>query len=105
MENNGAKTLQYYTVITNVKSKDLIIRLLQDNGAKGINTAYGHGSAKKGVLAQAFGFDTEEKKLVLTCLIPTENANIVTSELYENYNFNKANTGIAFGIRIDALLF
>ena len=49
MENNGAKTLQYYTVITNVKSKDLIIRLLQDNGAKGINTAYGHGSAKKGV--------------------------------------------------------
>ena len=105
MENNSAKTLQYYTVITSIKSKDPIIELLQQNGAKGINVTYGHGSAKKGVLAQAFGFDTEEKKLIVTCLIPTENAVTVTKTLYESFNFNKANTGIAFGIKVDALLF
>ena len=101
----GNNSLQYFTIITSTKSEKSIIKLLNENCAHVIEIIYGHGSATKGVLAQAFGFDTEEKKLLITCLVPTNVAKNLIDILYDEYNFNKPNTGIAFSMKVEGLLF
>ena len=97
--------LQYLVIIGNTKLKEKFSALLHENGAHSINTIYGRGSIGKSIFAQAFGLDYDQKKAVISCLIPTENAEKVIEILYKDYNFNKANTGIAFSVPIQKLLF
>ncbi len=97
--------LQYFVIIGNTKLREKFSALLKENGAHSINTIYGRGSVGKSILAQAFGLDSDQKKVIISCLLPTENAEKVINVLYEEYNFNKANTGIAFSVPIQKLLF
>ena len=97
--------LQYFVIIGNTKLREKFSALLKENGAHSINTIYGRGSVGKSILAQAFGLDSDQKKVIISSLLPTENAEKVINVLYEEYNFNKANTGIAFSVPIQKLLF
>jgi len=97
--------LQYFVIIAEQKKKNKFMTLLSEYGAHGIQTVYGHGSMSPSVLAAAFGFEAEQGKVLLSCLLKTENAKQLIDVLYNEYNFSKPNTGIAFGIPLEGLSF
>ena len=105
MEEKMINGLQYFVIVGSTKLKDKFSTLLKENGAHSIDTIYGRGSVGKSILAQAFGLDSDQKKAIISCLLPTENAKTVIEILYNEYKFNKANTGIAFSVPIQKLLF
>ena len=74
MENQKIEKLQNLYIISKPKLKTKLSKLLLENGAHSINTIYGHGSVGKNILAQAFGLDAEQKKVIISCLMKTDNA-------------------------------
>ena len=105
MEEKVTTGLQYFVIIGKTKLREKFTAMLIENGAHSIDTIYGRGSVGKSILAQAFGLDGENKKVIISCLLPTENAQRVIDVLYNEFHFNKANTGIAFSVPIQKLLF
>ncbi len=99
----SASSLQYYTLICDQKKKKKFLELLGDFGGVCIGSRYGRGSASAGTFAEALGFEPEEHKIILTCLMPTQKALELTEVLKTDYDFQSKNTGIAFGISIGGL--
>lgn len=97
--------LQQLVVIDKKKQKDKLLDLLMAHGAQGLNVMYGKGSAGGSVWAQAFGLGEEEHKVMITCLIATENAAEVLRLLCKEHEYSKPNTGICFCIPVEGLLF
>ena len=97
--------VQYFVIIAEQKKKNTFLSLLGDFGARGIQTVYGHGSIPPGAIAAAFGFEAEQGKVLITCLIKNESAKQLIEVLYREYHFDKPNTGIAFGISVEGLVF
>lgn len=97
--------LQYFVIIAEQKKKDKFCALLSDYGAHGIETVYGHGSMSPSALAAAFGFEAEQGKVLISCLMKTERAQELIGVLYNDYNFKKPNTGIAFSVSVEGLAF
>ncbi|MBQ9162666.1 MAG: hypothetical protein IJX74_05260 [Clostridia bacterium] len=104
---NDAQTsaLQYLVIIAEQKKKNKFLTLLSEHGARGIETVYGHGSMSPSAIAAAFGFEAEQSKVLISCLVKSENARELINVLYTDYNFNKPNTGIAFCIPVEGLAF
>lgn len=98
-------SLQYFMIITEQKKKNKFLSLLDDHGAKGIETVYGHGSMSPRAIAAAFGFEAEQSKVLISCLVKSEEAKKLIEILYRDYHFDKPNTGIAFGISVEGLVF
>ena len=105
MEDKKIERLQNFVVVAKPKLKEKLSSLLIENGACSINTVYGHGSVSKSILAQAFGLDAEQKKVIISCLIKTESAKKIIDILYTEYNFNKPNSGVAFTMPVEGLMF
>lgn len=105
MSNAQTTGLQYFVIIAEQKNKNKFLTLLSDHGARGIETVYGHGSMSPSAIAAAFGFEAEQGKVLLSCLIKSEDAQNLIDILYNDYNFKKPNTGIAFGIPVEGLSF
>lgn len=100
-KNNG---LQYFVIIAEQKKKDKLLSLLGEHEAYFVETVYAHGSvAKKSAFASAFGFEIEQHKVLITCLLKNDDAKEVLKLLYNDYNFNKPNTGIAYSISVEGL--
>ncbi len=97
--------LQYLVIISKTKLKDKFMKLLTENNGKGVITIYGKGSVSSNVLAQSFGLDSDTTRLILQCLITTESAKNVLQILIDKFNFNKPNSGIAFTIPVEGLMF
>lgn len=97
--------LQYFVVIAEQKKKNKYLSLLSDHGAHGVTTVYGHGSMSPSAIAAAFGFEAEQGKVLITCLVKTETAKHLINLLYHDYQFSKPNTGIAFTIPVEGLAF
>ena len=98
-------SLQYFVIIAEQKKKNKFLTLLSDHGAKGVEVVYGHGSMSPSAIAAAFGFEAEQGKVLISCLLKTEKAKELLDILYNDYNFKKPNTGIAFGIPVEGLAF
>ncbi len=95
--------LQYYVLICDKKKKKQFIELVASYSGVCIDTMYARGSAKAGAFAKALGFETEEHKVVISCLMPTVKARELTEVLKTEYDFQRQNTGIAFSISLEGL--
>ncbi|MBQ7761343.1 MAG: hypothetical protein IJ400_04735 [Clostridia bacterium] len=102
---NTQATVQHFVIIAEQKLKNKFLSLLSDYGAKGIQTVYGRGSMNPNALASAFGFEVEQKKVLITCLVKSEQAKELVNILYNDYKFSEPNTGIAFSIPVEGLAF
>lgn len=105
MSEERTNGLQYFVIIAEKKKKEKFLALLGEYGAHGIETVYGHGSMSPNAIAAAFGFEAEQSKVLISCLLKSEAAKKLLGVLYEEYRFDKPNTGIAFGIPVDGLAF
>jgi len=105
MNDSHINSLQYFVIIAAQKKKDKFLSLLGEYGAKQIDTVYGHGSMSPSALAAAFGFDAEQGRVVISSLVKTEKAKELIDVLYKDYHFDKPNTGIAFSISVEGLVF
>ncbi|MBO5926872.1 MAG: hypothetical protein J6Q38_04895 [Clostridia bacterium] len=103
MENS--KSLQYFTLICKLKNKDKFVKLLRNYTSTTVHVISGRGSVSKSVLLTAFGLECEEKKSILSCLMKYEKANELIKILNSEYGFDKSNTGIAFSVSVEGLLF
>ena len=98
--------IAYLMVISGRKQKDDLLKFLTEMGATVVNISYGKGSVKSSSpLTEVFGFVPEEDKVILTGLISHDKANDVINMLEKVFDFNKANTGIAFSVSVDCLSF
>lgn len=97
--------LQYFVIIAEQKKKKKFLTLLDEYDARGIEVVYGHGSMSPSAIAAAFGFESEQGKIMITCLLKNEKAKDLISVLYNEYKFNKPNTGIAFSVSVEGLAF
>ena len=105
MSDSQTNSLQYFIIIAEQKKKNKFLTLLNENGARMIQTVYGRGSMSPSAIAAAFGFEAEQGKVLISCLIKTETARELINVLYNDYNFKKPNTGIAFGVSVEGLSF
>lgn len=105
MTSNNNKNLQYFVVIVIKDLKDEILSVLSDYNAHLIEIIYVHGTVKTNPLVNAFGLDCNECKVMISGLLKYENAKELIRLLYENYKFDKPNTGIAYSISVDSLSF
>lgn len=105
MSESQILNLQYFVIIAEQKKKNKFLTLLSEYGARGIETVYGHGSMSPSAIAAAFGFEAEQGKVLITCLTRTDNAKKLIDVLYNQYNFSKPNTGIAFSIPVEGMAF
>ena len=97
--------LQYFVIIAEQSKKKIFLTLLDEYDARGIETTYAHGSMSPSAVAAAFGFESEQKKVMLSGLLKNENARQLLVVLYRDYKFNLPNTGIAFSIPVEGLAF
>ena len=97
--------LKYFVIIAEQNKKKKFLALLDEYDARGIETVYAHGSMSPSAIAAAFGFESEQKKVMLSCLLKDENAKKLLDVLYKDYKFDKPNTGIAFSIPVEGMAF
>ena len=105
MSDIQSNSLQYLVIIAEKKKKDKFLSLLYEHGARAIETVYGRGSMSPSAIASAFGFETEQGRVLISCLVKSATAKELIDILYNKYNFNEPNTGIAFGISVEGLAF
>ena len=97
--------LQYIVIIAEQKAKKKFLTLIDEYGARGIETVYAHGSMSPSAVAAAFGFESVQGKVMISCLLKNEKAKELINVLYNKYQFNKPNTGIAFSIAVEGIAF
>ncbi len=97
--------LQYFVIIAEQNKKKKFLVLLDEYDARGIEIVYAHGSMSPSAVAAAFGFETEQKKVMLSCLLRNEKAKQLLDVLYKDYKFNMPNTGIAFSTPVEGMAF
>ena len=95
--------LQYYLLICDKKMQKKFMNLMYEYEVRGINCEYARGSANAGCIAKAFGFESEEHKVLLSGLISTPKAIELTETLKSKYKFHDNNTGFAFSIPVEGL--
>jgi len=97
--------LQYMVVIAGRGMKEQILSAMSEKGCHVINVFYGKGAGNADALIDAFGLSIEENKILITCLILNTKAEIIFDMLISDFNFNKPNTGIAYVIPVEKLLY
>ena len=97
--------LQYFVIIAEQNKKKKFLTLLDEFEARGIEIVYAHGSMSPSAVVAAFGFESEQKKVMLSCLLKRERARQLLDTLYKDYKFDMPNTGIAFSIPVEGLAF
>lgn len=105
MSENQTNNVQYLVIIADQKNKDKFISLISEFGGISTETVYGHGSMSQSAIAAAFGFESEQAKVVLSCLIRTDSAKELIDTLKTEYRFDAPNTGIAFTVPVEGLAF
>jgi hypothetical protein len=97
--------LQYFVVITKKRLKEKLLSLLIENEAHMVETMYVKGSISHNLIIEAFGLEEVDDKIMISCLLKYENAKEIMELLCYKFKFNKSNTGIAFTVNVEGLLF
>lgn len=105
MNNNDRAKISYLVLIAGRRNKDALLAALSEYGAKVVNILYGKGSAGGGHLLNMFGFIPERHKAVITCLTSEAKAEEILAMLADKFDFNSPNTGIAFTIPVDKIVY
>lgn len=106
MNGERGKNITFLLLISGRKQKDDLLALLTHLNASVVNISYGRGSVKaNSPLVEVFGFVPEEHKVIITCLLSHDKADVVIERLEKKFDFNKKNTGIAFTVDVDRLSF
>jgi len=105
MANENWNTLEHMVIIAGRNRKDELLAAMTEKGCHVINIFYGKGAAKAGYLLDALGLVQEEQKILITCLILNTKAKAVFDMLISEFNFNEPNTGIAYLIPVENLLY
>ena len=93
-------------LISGRNQKEDLLKFLTEMSANVVNITYGEGSVKhNSPLIEIFGFVPEKNKVIITCLLSHDKANEVINMLEKVFDFNKANTGIAFTVNVNGLAF
>jgi hypothetical protein len=92
-------------VIVDRKRKDSLIAMLSEAGGQLINTMYGKGLVKTGYLMEALGLVPEENRVIVTCLLPSEESGPMLEALIGKFGFGKPNAGAAFTLPVETLSF
>jgi len=107
---NEAKTeeklkLQYMVIIAGRNLKDRLLTAMSEKKCHVINIIYGKGAVNAGFLMDALGLTHEENKILVTCLLLNNKADDVFKMLTDEFQFDKPNTGIAFVVPVENLLY
>jgi hypothetical protein len=95
------------TVIVEKTHKDSLIAMLSEAGGQLINTIYGKDLAREetSFLKEALGLVSKETRLVVTCLLPSEESGPMIKALIEKFDLDKPNKGAAFTVPVETLSF
>jgi len=93
------------TVIIDRKQKDKLIALLSEAGGQLINTIYGKGLVKAGYLREALGLVPEENRVIVACLLPSEESGPMLETLIGKFGLDRPHAGSAFTIPVEKLSF
>jgi len=97
--------LQYMVVITGRNMKEQLLNAMSEKGCHVINVFYGKGAVSADALHDALGLVLEENKILITCLILNTKAEVIFDMLISEFDFNNPNTGIAYVIPVEKLLY
>jgi hypothetical protein len=93
------------TVVIDRTQKDRLIALLLEAGGQLINAIYGKGLAQAGYLKEALGLVPENSRVVVVCLLPSEEAAPMLDTLREKFGLDQPNAGTAFTMPVERLSF
>ena len=95
------------TVIVEKTHKNSLIALLSEAGGQLINTIYGKDIARDetGFLRAALGLVSKETRVLVTCLLPSEESGPLLKALVEKFDLDKPNAGAAFTVPVEKLSF
>ena len=102
---NRDETLVLLVIIVERKQTDALLTALPESGAHLIHTTYARGSVRIGSLPCALGLVPEKDKAIILCLLTHEKSDVILRLLTEQFHFGKPNTGIAFTVPIDQLVY
>lgn len=100
---NDSHSIRFLVLIAERGKKDDFHTLIARGGGRVINMIYGKGSVHVSSLMEMLGIIPDVDKIVITCLISSENADEIMEILVKEYKFDKPNTGIAFTIPVEGL--
>ena len=100
-----SREIVYMTVIAGRKEKSLLISELTGFGAALLTVVYGKGLAEYSSFLQALGLYHQHDKEVITCLIKEEKVDEVFEMLRVKFKFDKPDTGIAFTVKVEGVLY
>ncbi|MDR2786983.1 MAG: hypothetical protein LBD06_01240 [Candidatus Accumulibacter sp.] len=92
-------------VIVERKHKDDLIAMLSEAGGQLINTIYGKGLVKAGYLREALGLVPEDNRVVVACLLPSEESGPLIETLIDEFALDQPNAGTAFTVPVEKLSF
>jgi hypothetical protein len=92
-------------VIVERKQKNDLIERLSEAGGQLISAIYGKGLVKAGYLREALGLVPEDNRVVVTCLLPSEESGPLLDTLIAQFGLDKPNAGAAFTVPVEKLSF
>lgn len=97
--------IQRLTIIAGRKKRDKLLSLLTEHNAHLITCNYADGTITANFLENLIGLIPEEEKIMITCIIKTEQKDLIFEKLVTQMKFDQPNTGIAYTSKVDQLVF
>lgn len=97
--------IDYLIIIADRKKRKELLGAMEELEGRLINTMYGKSSVQASTFMNVFGFAHEEHKIIISFLLPRSKTEKALDILMKRFEFNKPNTGIAFTIPVEGLLF
>ena len=101
MANKTSPEIFHMVLIAERKLKDNLLAALSEKGCHVINTCYVNGTSRAGFLMKDLVY--EDNRVFISCLVSGGEADAIFEMLADDFNFDKANTGIAYTIPVEKL--